>query len=353
MRNRIRARRPSLESLESRSLLSAAALTLNVTTMADDPNGPFSGQTTLRDAITTADKTQAPCKIRFNIDCSGFVGLLAPLPKLTGNISISGPGALILTIPTWSQTAGSTGLVVSKGATVNLSGITLYGGDSYPAYGKWAGHCVDNFGTLTMTACTVTEDWGFGAVVNEAWGTMQLNNCTFSNNASDQSGATVTNWGDLTVTGGMFTYNVSAPTLARDGGAIVNYSDASITGATFTYNSAANGGAIWNEGHLHVSGCEFDHCYADGGAGGAIWNISEVEVDNSVFASNSSNSFGGSIVSEGTSELSLQSDRFSFVGPPIPGYDVWDYQLPEGSFNVDSATLANIGAGLYRYIVIS
>jgi len=87
--------RPTLTLLEERTLLST--LNLTVTTLADDPVTPISGQTTLRDAITQANASTATSQvITFAVD--GTIDLTKPLPALNNNISLEGPGASDLTV---------------------------------------------------------------------------------------------------------------------------------------------------------------------------------------------------------------------------------------------------------------
>ena len=114
-------RRLSLERLENRSLLSTIPLTVN--TLSDDPAGPVSGQTTLRDAITAADAGSSANKyvIKFAVD-ETIVLETAPLPNLANNITIKGPGAANLAIQ-GSNTF--TILTVNSGKTVKISGVTI------------------------------------------------------------------------------------------------------------------------------------------------------------------------------------------------------------------------------------
>ncbi len=88
------ARRLRLECLEDRTLLSTIALT--VTTLADDPSGPITGQTTLRDVITQADADPADSYvINFASGLQGTIDLTSPLPELSNNIDLQGPEAWI------------------------------------------------------------------------------------------------------------------------------------------------------------------------------------------------------------------------------------------------------------------
>ena len=82
--------RPIVRLLEERSLLSTLNLTVNA--LADDPNGPTSGNTTLRNAITQANASTANQEI-INFTVTGTIDLTQALPALNNNITIQGPGS--------------------------------------------------------------------------------------------------------------------------------------------------------------------------------------------------------------------------------------------------------------------
>src|SRR5208337_3572316 len=121
-----RCAKPSVDQLESRSLLSA--LTITVNSLLDDPSGPVKNQTTLRDAIGTANASpKNSYTIKFNVD--GTIALTQALPNLVGNITIQGPGATKLTVNAVETTLGvnndSTGFsvfTVNSGSKDTISG---------------------------------------------------------------------------------------------------------------------------------------------------------------------------------------------------------------------------------------
>jgi hypothetical protein len=83
---RARGIRPIVTLLEERTLLSALNLTVN--TLTDDPNGPTSGSTTLRDAINQANASTASQEvINFASGLQGTIDLTSALPALINNIS--------------------------------------------------------------------------------------------------------------------------------------------------------------------------------------------------------------------------------------------------------------------------
>jgi hypothetical protein len=112
---KVRAYRPRLEVLESRTLLS----TYLVDHLADDLVG--SGvHGSLRYAITHAVDGDA---ISFGV--TGTINLNSALPALTHNISINGPGPHLLTV---SGQGPNSYTVFEVGATVAISGLTITNG---------------------------------------------------------------------------------------------------------------------------------------------------------------------------------------------------------------------------------
>ncbi len=226
---RVRSRRPSLESLESRALLSTVHLLVN--TLDDDPTGPVAGQTTLRDIITAADALSAGDKavIKFAVD--GTIALTAPLPDLTGNIAIKGPGAANLTIerpsdlPYFaifnisSEPSDGTGdkisdLTIKGGAFsgIQIQGelivVTMKNVDFIDNTALSAGGAIDNFGNLTVKNCVFSDNYAFegGAICNQRGGVLKLYESTFTGNAAYPAGpglpgvgTDILNWGTATI----------------------------------------------------------------------------------------------------------------------------------------------------------
>jgi len=126
-RRRHARRRFTLERLEERAMLSTIALSVN--TLADDPSGPTPGNTTLRDAITQADGgTGNQYVIKFAV--KGTIDLTSALPALDNNIAIKGPGAKNLTVQRDPTASPFRIFTVDAGDTVNISGLTIAGGNT-------------------------------------------------------------------------------------------------------------------------------------------------------------------------------------------------------------------------------
>ena len=174
-------RRFTLERLEGRSLLSTVHLTVN--TLADDPGCSVAGQTTLRDAITAADAGSTANKyvIKFAVD--GTISLTAPLPALTGNIAIKGPGATNLLILSGNPTFASSVFNVSSNATAAVSGLTIEGINEYD---QSAGG-INNDGYLTCRNDAFTNCSGElgGGIYNETGATAIISGTVFSGDLSE------------------------------------------------------------------------------------------------------------------------------------------------------------------------
>ena len=170
-----------LLALEDRRLLS----TITVNTLGD-PSTPVAGQTSLREAIAEANPGDT---IAFAAGLSGTIQLNPSLgelePQYQTNLTITGPGADVLTI----NGEGDTGILsIDFNTTVNISGLTFADGSSIYGYG--------------------------GAILNQ--GDMTVTDCTFLDNAAAYYGGGVYNHGSMTVIGSTFSGNTAS---AGTGGA--------------------------------------------------------------------------------------------------------------------------------------
>src|SRR5262249_12117757 len=160
-----RPSRPAVEFLEGR-------LFLDGTFTVHDTN-PAS----LAQAITQAEAAGGGT-IVFDAGVTGTINLTGPLPDLTGNLTIRGPGAKDLTVQ-GSAAIPSTIFTVHSGANVSISGLTTPGGQGFDGGG------VQNNGTRTLDAVTVdsntASDEG-GGIWNARNLTVQ--NSTISNNTN-------------------------------------------------------------------------------------------------------------------------------------------------------------------------
>lgn len=193
---------------------------LVVSSTADTDDGIVSaGNLTLREAIRLSGNLPGRNTITFASDLNGQTLWLngTPLPTITGNVSIVGPGANVLTID-----AGGNSRILQAGssATAVISDLTLANG-----YAKGSdGGALLNAGSVSLNRVVLTNDDASvhgGAIANT--GAVVVNGCTIA--GSD------------------------APT----GGALYNTGSATVLNSTFTGSTANVGGGIYNTGTLKVS----------------------------------------------------------------------------------------------------
>lgn len=278
---RVTALRPNLEILEGRDVPSA----LTVSNTKD--SGPHS----LRAAIADAKANDV---IVFSSKLAGStITLTTGELDITKNLTITGPGAALLTISgnnIWRV------FEVAPNMIVNLSGLTIsngfgrgsYSGDPMAGFGGGIlnhgalnidasivskntaldnGGGIYSDGTLTISGTTVTGNYaGYGGGIDNE-GTATVSNSKVTNNwAVDQSGFPYS--GYVYFGGGIFnagTLTVSGTTLSGNfgdlGGGIFNVGALTVSGCTVTGNSAGLGGGIYNYGALTVSGTVFGNNY--------------------------------------------------------------------------------------------
>ncbi len=232
-----------------------------VTTLADPTGAPTTGVTSLREAIAIVEAFDLTGgTISFSPGLTGIIALYGPLPTLTGDMTIDGPGANVLTID--AQGSGEV-LLVDERAVVAISGLSLaHGAGSY-------GGGIGNYGALTLTDCSLTNNTatsGGGAIFSE--GSLTLIGCTLAQDSAGSFGGAVENlFGSLT-----------------------------IIDSTLASNSSGNlGGAIWSDASLQL----IDSTVSGDSAaiGGGLYNTGSATLDNSIVASSPT---GGDIVSAGT-----------------------------------------------------
>src|ERR1700722_5892330 len=320
----------------------ARAATITVNSLADSGSADVC---VLRDALTAANTKVVVngCVAGTGIDTinfsvTGTITLAIPLPKITNNLTISGPtGSPGITVD------GSYAvqlIQVASGATLNLKFLTLENGSALGTNGAFSGPGGDAQG---------------GAVFNQ--GTLGIANCTFSGHqavggvsvggqAGDAEGGAIFNSGTLTITNGTFASNqanggdgsngIGGP---GEGGAIFNDGTLTITNSTFTTNqvnggtamsasAVGEGGAIFSEKAFTLVNSTFsDNQANDGhgnnlGGGGAIYNFNPesgalLAITNSTFSGNQAtggSSIGGAIGNDGGT-VSLKSTILADSAP--------------------------------------
>jgi CSLREA domain-containing protein len=304
--NRPHRTRPALLRLEARE----TPAVITVTSLADDTAAD--GKVTLREAIQAANTDASvdgsaagsgPDTVAFGPAAAGGTIILGgtPLPAITKDVTIAGPGKGSLTV-SGNQQSGV--LVVNAGATVVVSGLTIADGKATNLILGVDGRIdstggIANSGTLTITDSSVSNNSSgsgfYGGIFNS--GTLTVTDSAVVGNSigSAFGGGGIANDGVLTVVGSTVADNKTG---IGAGGGIANGSTAAVTviDSTVVHNSAAGGGGISSFGVLTV----IDSTVANNsvsGLGGGIFSTGKATVTSSAITNNSAGSSGGGIAS--------------------------------------------------------
>jgi CSLREA domain-containing protein len=213
-----------------------------------DPLGTGSGNQdcTLREAINAANADFGADTITFNSTVFAAPGpytinLLSALPAITSDMTITGPGAKVLSV---KGKAPFRVFSISNNATVSISDLTVTNGSTTVDGG---GISVDP-GTLTITRVAVTGNTstasGGGGIYST--GTLNVIESTISGNhvlpgGGGNGGGILNNLGTLSVVNSTISGNGGGLL----GGGIYSTSSATVSNSTIAANSAQQGGGIY------------------------------------------------------------------------------------------------------------
>ncbi len=247
------------ERLEDRTV----PATVVVTNTSDDVNGtttsianlianPGTDGISLREAITAANRTAGDDEITFAAGLTSPITLGGTqLPAITGNLTITGPGANLLEI---SGNDRSRVFLIGSDVEVTISALTVSHGFAFDG----AGVSVSIRSKLTVRDAGFADNRATSATGPSAFGSggaiyfnsqlaLGVENCTFVNNAATSDGGAITTFGPTTVVGSAFTGNAvtnSGTGNSSSGGAIVATNTLDVSDTRFTGNSAGSGGAV-------------------------------------------------------------------------------------------------------------
>ena len=211
---------------------------------------------------------------------------------------------------------GGTGIVVwISSGTVRLSNVTVRNGHSG----------IHNFGTLTISNCTVSKNSGGGGILNGNASMLIINNSTVSGNTqrgdnNGGHGGGIENYGTgiLTINQSTITGNVVSGVFGVGfGGGIENYGTATVSNSTLSGNRAtARGGGIRNQGNLTINNttisgnianiCSTTVCL---GTGGGIRNDGTLMINNSTISGNTAAQGGGGIYGSAKIQNTIVADN--------------------------------------------
>ncbi|MDT5060593.1 MAG: trimeric autotransporter adhesin, partial [Acidobacteriota bacterium] len=236
--------------------------TFQVNTIADtddgacDPLGTGIGNKdcTLREAITLANADGNAETITFDSTVFAAPGpyvinLGSALPDITGDATITGPGANVLSVKRNVATA-FTIFRIGNNSTVNISGLTIINGNGSAGGGILVGLNGASLGTLTLTnvaitGSTSTATEGGGGIYILSGATVNVIRSTISGNhapgASLGGGGGIYNAGQLTVVNS----TISGNDTSGNGGGIISVNTTTLTNSTVASNTANQGGGVY------------------------------------------------------------------------------------------------------------
>jgi CSLREA domain-containing protein len=237
----------------------------------------------------------AGTSITFAANVSGAINLTSGELLIGKSLTISGPGANVLTVQR-SAAPGTPAFrifdIASANVNATISGLTIANGNAFAGPGGG----ILSFGTLTLTNSTISGNAALngGGLWND-FGTMTLTNSTISGNT------------------------VSSDIFAGSGGGIFNHGGTvNITNSTLSGNSAigpggtsdSGGGILTNVGMINITNSTVSGNSADFGGGIRNVNGGVVRSKNSIIALNTSASgpdVNGPLASQGFNLIGIAS----------------------------------------------
>lgn len=303
----------------------------------------------LRGAIQVANSHVGDDGIAFDLPAGSVIDLTQALPDLTDSVSISGPGANLVTV---RRNSGGNYRIFNVFATgaVTLSGLTMSNG-----FSSNGGAIANGSGTVNVTNCVLTGNSASspgdgGGISNYSTGTVNVTNSTISSNTATGNGGGIENRsnGSVNITNSTLSGNTTSG--SSKGGGIFNAGMVIVTNSTLSGNSTSSGsgGGISNSGTVNVTNSTLSGNFtnSNSGPGGGIFNSGLVNVTNSTLSGNASPGGGGGIENLGGTANVTNS---TLSGNATDGGLGGGIGSDGGTLNVTNSTLsgntARFGAG--------
>jgi hypothetical protein len=342
-RSPARTARPRLEALEGRCLLST------VTNLLD------AGPGSLRDAIAN---TPAGGTVDFQAGLSGAIPLSSGELAISKDLTLSGPGAGVLTV---SGSHASRVFDILGPFTVALSGLTIADGfDPFGGGGIANGHG----GTLTVTDCILSGNsansgsgrGAGGGIFNDNGGTLTVTGSILSGNTADDVAGGIynglnSNIGSVTIIGSTICGNTAsyeAGGIWNDGGLFSR--PMTIIGSTISGNTAVDtiygyGGGIFNwQGPLTITDSTISGNTAGStmvAGGGIVIDRGSVTITNSTISGNTGPGNGGGIDNQAGGTVTITNSTLSGNSSTDSAYGVGGALFNFGTVVVTNSTIAD------------
>jgi hypothetical protein len=187
-----------------------------------------SGPGSLRQAIID---TPSGGTVDFQAGLTGTITLTSATLTIGKNLTITGPGASVITVSgnglevfsIGSFTVAISGLTIARGASPGGGGGVLNAGtltisnctvsDNQATFGSRGGGIYNNGGNLTVSNSTLSGNsasgTGGGGGIYSAGGTLTVSNSTLSGNGADEGGGIRTLFGTVTVSNSTLSGNTA------------------------------------------------------------------------------------------------------------------------------------------------
>ncbi len=242
-----------------------APFALVVDTLSDEDDADYSaGNLSLREALTVAPNPGNDT-ITFHASLhGGTITLGGAELSITGDITVTGPGADLLSVS--GNDASRVLSIASELAVVTLSGLRLTGGNGVGSEPLLIGGAISNAGSLTLANMTISgNSTGDGGGIYNS-GTLTLVRSTVSGNSAEGNAGGIYNHGDgvLSITESTVSGNSSS-----GGGGIYASGTVTLTNSTVSGNTAATdnygGGVFMHGGALTLTNSTIAYNLGGGG----------------------------------------------------------------------------------------
>ncbi|TWT35311.1 hypothetical protein KOR34_02010 [Posidoniimonas corsicana] len=235
------------------------------------------GAGSLRDAITMANGSVGLDTVIFDsavFASAQTIAIASQLPTITDDLTITGPGADLLTIDAGGGGNGIGDLngyrhfeidngVNGADLSVTISGMKLTGGD------LGDGGAIRSRENVLLSGLTIDGNASnFGGAINHREGTFTIKNSTLSNNQVNRNGGAIENGGELVIIDSTLSGNTAD--VNGSGGAITNYGPTGgnaglvIRNSTITGNSSSGlGDGIFTSNGYGSATVQLDHTIVD------------------------------------------------------------------------------------------